>query len=180
MASSSSTPSAAPTGPASPMHVERSESDLSSESSPPFSLHQKVLCRDANNKDHFYESKITKLKCLGGKEYEFFVHYNGWNSRWDRWAGVEDLFENTEENRKLYLKPTQIQEELQSAEKKRKKENESSSSRNKKKGFTEAFAKRQIASYEEYCQLPFTLKTVMVDEHDIITRKGFDSLYFYD
>lgn len=183
---SSSTSEAAAAAPASPMHIEKSESDVSNDSSafgapPHFNLQQKVLCRDVNNKDHYYVSKITKLKCLGDNKYEFFVHYNGWNSRWDRWAPTSDLVENTEENRKKYLKPKEPQQ------KKRKKLNESSSSSasraspgRKRKPFTAAFATKQIAAYQDYCYLPMTLHTVMVDEHDIITRRGFDSLYFYD
>jgi hypothetical protein len=35
-------------------------------------------------------------------------------------------------------------------------------------------------SYEEYCELPFTLHTLLVDEHNYITRKGFDSPHGYD
>jgi mortality factor 4-like protein 1 len=165
--------------PSSPMHIEQSGSDDSNDSSgfrapPPFNLQQKVLCRDANNKEHFYESKIIKLKCLGENKYEFFVHYNGWNSRWDRWAPADDLVDDTEENRKVHLKPIEPQ-------KKRKKDDSSRPpSSRKKKAFTEAFATKQIAAYEEYCHLPMTLKTVMVDEHEKIARKGFDAPYFYD
>ena len=29
--------------------------------------------------------------------------------------------------------------------------------------------------YQEYCELPFTLSTILVDEYDCITRKDFDS-----
>jgi MRG len=32
-----------------------------------------------------------------------------------------------------------------------------------------------VVSYQEYCELPFTLHTILVDEHNYITRKGFDS-----
>lgn len=34
--------------------------------------------------------------------------------------------------------------------------------------------------YEEYCELPFTLRTILVDEYGFIVRKGFDSANGYD
>ncbi|KAG7351853.1 MRG family protein [Nitzschia inconspicua] len=34
--------------------------------------------------------------------------------------------------------------------------------------------------YQEYCELPFTLNTLLVDECNFITRKGFDSPHGYD
>ena len=37
-----------------------------------------------------------------------------------------------------------------------------------------------IAFYQEYCELPFSLRTLLVDEYNYITRKGFDSPHGYD
>lgn len=34
--------------------------------------------------------------------------------------------------------------------------------------------------FAEYCELPFTLQTILVDESTFITRKGFDSMTSYD
>lgn len=157
------------------MKIERDDSEDSDASvgfeAPPFDLHQKVLCRDKNNDTHYYEAKICKVKCISRNEWSFWVHYLGWNSRWDRWATKDDLVQDSEENRKTYLKPKET--------KKRKKDNETSPIR-KRKTMTEAAARKQIASYEDYCDLPFTLKTVMVDEYEKITRKGFDNPRFYD
>jgi mortality factor 4-like protein 1 len=175
---SSSSQASMPASPTSPMHIEESGSDDSDLSDygtpPPFQLHQKVLCRDANNEKHYYESKIVKMKCLGQNMFEFYVHYFGWSSRWDRWATKEEIVDDTEENRKIYLKAKE--------QKKRKKDSETSSSTptRRKKNFSDAAASRTIAAYQEYCDLPFTLKTITIDECDKITRKGFDSPYGYD
>lgn len=172
---SSSSKKDSESSPASPMNTDRYPSEDSDGSSvfeaPPFNLHQKVLCRDKNNDTHYYEAKVCKVKCISEHEWSFYVHYLGWNSRWDRWATKDDLVDDTEENRKTYLKPKET--------KKRKKDSETSPNR-KRKAPTEATAKKQIAKYEDYCDLPFTLKTVMVDEYEKITRKGYDSPHFYD
>jgi hypothetical protein len=37
-----------------------------------------------------------------------------------------------------------------------------------------------IAFYQEYCELPFSLRTLLVDEYKYIARKGFDSPHGYD
>ncbi|CAN0010437.1 unnamed protein product [Choristocarpus tenellus] len=37
-----------------------------------------------------YEAKVIKYK-LAGEEYTYFLHYMGWNSRWDKWVTEKDL-----------------------------------------------------------------------------------------
>jgi mortality factor 4-like protein 1 len=138
----------------------------------------KVLCRDnSNDKTHFYEATVRKVKCVSGTEWSFFVHYAGWNSRWDRWATKDDLMKDTPENRKAHLKP----KEVPVPQKKRKKDQAegTSSSGRKRKSATEASGKMKLY-YQEYCELPFTLQTVLVDEYEIITRKGYVNPRFFD
>jgi len=180
---------------ASPMHMDDGTqsdfSDHSFENPPAFHINQKVLCRDVSNSSHYYESKITKLKALGNNEWEFFVHYHGWSSRWDRWVNAEDLIEDTQENRALYLETKNAAVEQHQAEvkKKRKEKLNDSARKKRRKGdenlppngeYTREFAEKRIASYQDYCELPFTLKTVVVDEGDKVTRKGYVNPKCYD
>lgn len=177
------------------MHMDDgAQSDLSDDSSenpPAFHINQRVLCRDVSNSAHYYESKVIKLKALGNDEWEFFVHYKGWSSRWDRWVNAEDLIEDNEENRALYLQKKNAAVEQHQAEVKKKRQekfNDSARKKRRKSGenvppngvYTEEFAEKRIEAYRDYCELPFTLKAVVVDEGDKVTRKGYVNPKFYD
>lgn len=61
--------------------------------------------------------------------------------------------------------------------KKRRKENDctSSSSVGRKRRTMNSNASAAPTFYQEYCELPFTLSSILVDEFDCITRKDFDS-----
>jgi len=58
----------------------------------------------------------------------------------------------------------------------------SSTSQKRKKAATDATSSAAAATvfYQEYCELPFSLRTILVDEFHYITRKGFDSPHGYD
>lgn len=144
-------------------------------SPPPYLPDQRVLCCDNNNSTHYYEAVVRKVKFGSDNQWSFFVHYQGWNSRWDRWASDGELVPDTPENRKTHLKPKEPA--VSSPSKKRK--TDSSSSTGRKRKSTDS-APKVVKMYEEYCELPFTLKTILVDENAYITRKGFDSPHFYD
>lgn len=71
--------------------------------------------------------------------------------------------------------------------KKRKKEEDTATSTPARRQKTSEMSSRSTYSsssndvlYQEYCELPFTLHTLLVDERNYITRKGFDSDHGYD
>jgi MRG len=64
-----------------------------------------------------------------------------------------------------------------SSKKRKKEENTGASTRRQK---TSSQSSRPVVVYQEYCELPFTLNTILVDECNFITRKGFDSPNGYD
>lgn len=143
---------------------------------PPFIPDQRVLCSDVNNADHYYEAIIRRVKCVSEEEWSFYVHYQGWNSRWDRWVSEKELLQDTPENRKTYIKARE-------PAKKRKNETSTTAGRKRKAASNSKLNNNNRSSgkaYEEYCELPFTLLTVIVDESDYITRKGFDSPNHHD
>jgi mortality factor 4-like protein 1 len=157
------------------MHVENENEEGNGYDStvygspPPYLPDQRVLCKDENNDKHFYEAVVNKMKYVSQNEWGFYVHYQGWNSRWDRWVSTDELMADTPENRKAHLKPKE--------QKKRKTTTESSGSSRKRKSSN---APSKTSYYQEYCDLPFTLQTILVDEYGYITRKGFDSPHNYD
>lgn len=43
-----------------------------------------------------YEGKIQKIK-VKEKVTKYFVHYSGWNTKWDEWVAESRVLENSEE-----------------------------------------------------------------------------------
>jgi hypothetical protein len=154
---------------ASVMSVENENEDLT----PPYLPDQKVLCRDVNNDKHFYAATVKKVKAISNSGWSFYIHYSGWNSRWDHWTNEGNLLEDTPENRKSHLKAKEVA--ASAAASKKRKHMESQQSRRRKSS-----EQKEVWFYEEFCELPFTLHTVLVDEYEEITRKGFDNPRYYD
>lgn len=57
--------------------------------------------------------KVMKLKESGNK-YTYFLHYMGWNSRWDKWVAESDLMAAGPEAQEMQkqLKEKQQQEKV--------------------------------------------------------------------
>lgn len=68
---------------------------------------EKVLCYepDLAKTKVLYDSKVIKVAPekdhQGRKFYKFLIHFQGWNSTWDRFVTDEFILKDTEENRKL-------------------------------------------------------------------------------
>ncbi|CAM9432310.1 unnamed protein product [Ectocarpus fasciculatus] len=52
-----------------------------------FKADDKVYAMDSGD---LYEAKVIKLK-PSGEQFTYFLHYMGWNSRWDKWVVESDL-----------------------------------------------------------------------------------------
>lgn len=145
---------------------------------PPFQLDQRVYAADKVDKDAFYEAIIRKVRTASHDEWEFLVHYQGWNARWDRWVSSDWLLPDTPGNRQKYQQTQQNEEKsvpVEKAGKKRKSSNEQLSSTRRKLSNTSCSRSVDLYLYSDYCELPFTLKTVLVDEYEKITRCGWDT-----
>lgn len=138
--------------------IENSHSTVQEDASlqvPPFVPYQRVF---ANEQDgSLYEAVVRKASWTG-KHWTFLVHYLGWNSRWDKWLPETEIFPDTEEVRSKQAKQ----------QSKRKRREEDSSALRKKR--TE-----KGPTYEEYCELPFTLQTILADDRERIMRLGLDA-----
>ena len=102
---------------------------------PPFQIDERVYCEESGG---VYEGIIRNAKLLQQDQWSFFVHYSGWNSRYDRWIGQEFILK---QNRKRSAASTD-----------------------------ERPRKRVTRNHEA---LPFTLKTVLVDECEWIGVRGW-------
>jgi len=153
---------------------------------PPFVENEKVYCHDGNNKTNYYEAIIRKTKFENGV-WSFMVHYSGWNNRWDRWMEAEHIWKDTSENR-AKIQAQQEQENNTTATEaatsntastsKRSRTSESDGVRRKRlavrnshntSGAASTVDQQQQFVYQDYCELPFTLKTVLVEEYERIT-----------
>ena len=143
------------------------DDDDDDENRPIYQIDQRVFCREKKN---MYEAVIRKTSFKHGK-WTYFVHFAGWNTRWDRWVEDCELCEPTEELRKEAAAAAQEEKQF-------KKVKQTDRKRKKREGDAnpgESHGKRrtEVPSWEKYCELPFTLKTVLIDEKDRIMRVSF-------
>eukprot|EP00978_Attheya_sp_CCMP212_P030251 scaffold110542_cov52-Attheya_sp.AAC.3 len=141
---------------------------------PRYQIGQKIYARDG--KSGIYESVVKKIESRPKVEgWSYWVHYLGWNSRWDRWIPQEDVLDDTDENRALSLKASEEQRQISST-KKRKREEKVEKKRQKKKDSSLLVASnktsRSILSLEDFCQIPFTLKTIMLDDRSALSSES--------
>eukprot|EP00960_Hanusia_phi_P073439 768013-Hanusia_phi.AAC.10 len=54
----------------------------------------------ALNRGQLYAAKILKRRKVG-PNWEYYIHYHGWKSRWDEWVKEEKLYPDNDESRKL-------------------------------------------------------------------------------
>jgi len=72
-----------------------------------FMAHERVLAYepDPNKAKVIYEAKILEVQTnfddKGRKQNEYLIHFQGWNSSWDRYVLEDLLLKDTEENRNL-------------------------------------------------------------------------------
>jgi mortality factor 4-like protein 1 len=114
-----------------------------------------------------YHPAVIRKERHQNNEWSFLVHYKGWNARFDKWIPARLILPETPENKLICEQQQQQQQQQQqprSSTKKRKQEG-SSSTRKRGKGKNDS----HLLLYSDYCDLPFTLKTVLMEEFEKIT-----------
>ncbi|CAG9809408.1 unnamed protein product [Chironomus riparius] len=71
-----------------------------------FQINEKILCYEPDSKLErvLYDAKIREVHEIlkkGKKCFEYLVHFQGWNSSWDRRVNEDFILKDTPENRKL-------------------------------------------------------------------------------
>lgn len=128
---------------------------------PPFLPDQRVFCTDTsqpNTSDGALFEAVVRKTSWTGQHWTFLVHYLGWNARWDKWLDESHVFADTPDVR--------LKAQAQN-KRKRSLEQETSAST------TTSRKKRSVdrgPTFAEYCELPFTLKTILVDDREKIMR----------
>lgn len=112
------------------------------------------------------------------KEWCYLVHFQGWNSRHDRWMPEVEVFHNTPENRKrLGSNNAKIVRavKVESAKEKKKKLARTKKALEDHYESGESIADPIFNRLRHACSLPFTLQTILVDDRDKITEKIYPS-----
>lgn len=166
---------------------------------PPFLPDQRVFCFDLTKKAgqinpnssdsgnrRYYEATVRQvrhnpLEADPSARWSCLVHYQGWNARWDHWVSPAYLVPDTPEHRKRYeeqqkeaeiKRQTEVEAQKQKQQRKQQKKRDQATATAGKSGVG-----RVVAPENASCTLPFTLKTIMVDEWENITRKGYAAPY---
>jgi len=152
-----------------------------------FEENESVLAKDSGQ---LYEAKVQKVQeGKKGNPPQYFIHYLGWKSKWDKWVGSETLLKKNEMTLKL-------QAQLRQASKKRPGggggggggegeeggKSEDHSKRGKKEGggggegstvLTDPDVEPVVERANDpqvKLAMPFTLKKQLVDDWEMVTR----------
>ncbi|KAH9487880.1 hypothetical protein Btru_068381 [Bulinus truncatus] len=162
-----------------------------------------VLCfePDATKARVLYDAKVVEQRQIkdasGKKKPAYVVHFQGWNSSWDRQVGEHYLLRNTDENRELMRKLAETAKKFsrKNSQRRRKinailheafggappefdvltesEDSEEESDSGKKLGKTKTGQerKRQKSNSVEY-EIPDTLKIQLEDDYNLINKKN--------
>ncbi|CAB9525680.1 Chromatin modification-related protein [Seminavis robusta] len=136
--------------------------------------------------ERYFEGVIRQVRhhphLTGDSSWSFLIHFKGWNARYDRWITASELLPDTPDHRQRFEEQQQQEEHKRQAEKEAQKQEQLRKQQRKKE--LKAAQQQQQAPVAEIADgglvLPFTLKTVMVEEWEKINRKGYDAPYGYD
>ena len=126
------------------------------------------------------------------------IHFQGWNSRHDKWMCETNVFHDTPENRvrvgnssannkvvKTAAPSSSSKQPKKNEEKKKKKKNTKKRGRSKDANDNDdedidgsMMYQNNLQLIKEACTLPFTLQTKLVDDHDKITKPVYPPPFF--
>ena len=104
------------------------------------------------------------------QEWCHHIHFNGWNSRWDRWVTEQDLFDDTIENRK---RVGENSGKLKQKEDTKKRKRGAATTTENGAECSSSPLHRNLQLITRACELPFTLQTVLCDDRDKIIVKVY-------
>merc|ERR1711972_733120 len=83
--------------------MSSSTTEKQPEISSEFQINEVCYCKYmTKGLERWYEAKVLKIKKDKKKdEVKYFVHYQGWNKRFDFWAREDSLVKDSERTRKI-------------------------------------------------------------------------------
>lgn len=139
---------------------------------------QKVFARE---KGQIYEATIKKINAKVSpyddeKNYmEYLVHFKGWSQRHNKWLRESDILPNIEENVRLAAESKQKMKDAMNDRKEKKLKKIQADKEKKERKNRKLKRKGQPTdnlTMEQNCELPFTLKIILVDDKSKVTRRG--------
>jgi mortality factor 4-like protein 1 len=142
--------------------------------------------------DYVYLATIKQFAQLSysdeieGPRWKYLVHFNGWNSRYDQWITEEKVFPDNEHYRAMAEKShEQLQEKQNRKDKKSQAEKEKKRNVERRQSYGSTSQKEESLKkksgrppkMKECCELPITLKLVLVEEQSFINRLGKTSVF---
>ena len=184
------------------------------EPQPDFLPDERVLCCDDTTTNTYYPAIVQQVQFMTATHcFEYFVHYPGWNARWDQWVPSHALVEDTPHHRAKYLSSSHNNKKNKNKNKVKPKQQATTTKQKKRKSTTATTTtsssssaapssltatqssttsrkRRSIGSsttpepqpqhyydptrlaqyYQAYCELPTTLKLILVEECELLTR----------
>ena len=157
-----------------------------------FLIHDLVYCREGPKS---YPAIVREVRQIGAHNHnsshsittstwEYFIHYKGWNSRWDQWKKEEELSRSPQkeaismDNQEVEHQTTNATTEHPcsvSPLSKKEISEPSSIARDSVDHTATASANKLLLVYQHACELPLTLKIVLVQEGERI--REHDSLH---
>lgn len=109
------------------------------------------------------------------KEWCYLIHFQGWNSRHDRWMTEAGVFPNTDENKKRVQSAAAKVFRAPKVEppKEKKKKGRPKKLKEEEDGNDTSTADSYVDMLTDACALPFTLQTILVDDRDKIMEKVY-------
>ncbi|KAL7085224.1 hypothetical protein ACP275_14G269000 [Erythranthe tilingii] len=120
-----------------------------------------------------YDAKVQKVE-FHIDVWRYYVHYRGWNKKWDEWLGVDCLLKHTEDNvrKQKELKEKHAMEKNVNAARLSQDKTKSPIGVRGKKRKQEILEKECIIPSEKLViiQIPSTLKKQLIDDNECITH----------
>lgn len=142
-----------------------------------FKEQEVVLAKDSGQ---LYEAKIQKVQeGKKGSAPQYFIHYQGWKSKWDRWVGAEDLLPKDEHSLKLQAQLRQATKRRPGPVAEKEDGREGGFKRGKGEGGEDVSrpadpdlepAPEKNSDPQVKLAMPFTLKKQLVDDWELVTR----------
>jgi len=152
------------------------------EAAPVFEQGEKIF---AYHQGMLYEAKILKVESrasktptnLGHQETQYFIHYQGWKTKWDEWVNQDRMIKHTTQNREFQQTMRKAAEEAEAAimapvrKKSTRKLREPTPPPAPKRARKDPEEGDSIVDAPESLELPFVLQKILAEDYDMVCNQ---------